>query len=92
MKLLHVITTLDVGGAEMHILSQVRGQTQRGHQVRVAYLKGQGTLAADFESAGAEWVGCVGSGPLLPFKLRGHLAWCDLVHSHLLKADMATAL
>ncbi len=44
MKLLHVITTLDVGGAEMHILHQVRGQVARGHQVRVAYLLGEGTL------------------------------------------------
>jgi len=90
MKLLHVITTLDVGGAEMHLLSQVRGQTARGHDVRVAYLKGHGTLAKDFEVAGAEWVGCVGG--LVPLRLRAHIAWCDLVHSHLLKADMATAL
>lgn len=92
MKLLHVITTLDVGGAEMHILHQVRGQVARGHQVRVAYLLGQGTLVPDFEAAGAEWVGCVGKGLGFPLALRGHLAWCDLVHSHLLRADFATAL
>jgi glycosyltransferase involved in cell wall biosynthesis len=90
MKLLHVITTLDVGGAEMHLLSQVRGQTARGHEVRVAYLKGHGTLERDFESAGAGWVGSVAG--LVPLKLREHLAWCDVVHSHLLKADVATAL
>lgn len=92
MKLLHVITTLDVGGAEMHILSQVKGQVARGHQVRVAYLKGQGTLAEDFRAAGAEWVGCVSSGLGAPFALWKHLRWCDLVHSHLLKADMLTAV
>ncbi len=44
MNILHVITTLDVGGAEMHLLAQVRGQSERGHAVRVAYLKGQGSL------------------------------------------------
>ena len=38
MNILHVITTLDVGGAEMHILAQVQGQAERGHCVRVAYL------------------------------------------------------
>ncbi len=92
MKLLHVITTLDVGGAEMHLLAQVRGQTARGSAVRVAWLKGAGTLADDFRAAGAEWVGRVGSGLGLPLRLRRHVAWCDLVHSHLLKADMATAL
>lgn len=87
-----MITTLDVGGAEMHILHQVRGQVARGHQVRVAYLLGQGTLVEDFRAAGAEWVGCVGKGALFPFRLRLHLSWCDLVHSHLLRADFATAL
>ena len=53
MKILHVVTTLDVGGAEMHLLSQVRGQTERGHEPSVAYLKGEGSLADDFRSAGA---------------------------------------
>lgn len=92
MKLLHVITTLDVGGAEMHILHQVRGQVARGHEVRVAYLFGEGTLVPDFKAAGAEWVGCVGKGPGFLFALRKHLSWCDLVHSHLLRADFSTAL
>lgn len=91
MKLLHVITTLDVGGAEMHLLAQVRGQGERGHQVRVAYLKGGGSLTPEMLEAGAEWVGPVGLA-LAPLRLRRHLAWCDLVHSHLLKADAATAL
>jgi glycosyltransferase involved in cell wall biosynthesis len=91
VRILHVITTLDVGGAEMHILSQVRGQTARGHAVRVAYLKGHGTLEADFRAAGAEWVGCVSSGVALPLRLWKQLRWAEIVHSHLLKADMATA-
>jgi len=91
MKILHVITTLDVGGAEMHILSQVRGQVARGHEVRVAYLKGHGTLVPDFQAAGAGWVGCVSSGPALPARLWPHLRWAQIVHSHLLKADMVSA-
>jgi glycosyltransferase involved in cell wall biosynthesis len=91
VNILHVITTLDVGGAEMHLSSQVRGQRARGHAVRVAYLKGGGALAADIAAAGAEWTGCVGSGPALAWRLRRHIAWADVVHSHLLKADMATA-
>lgn len=91
MKILHVLTTLDVGGAEMHVLKQVRGQAARGHEVRVVYLKGQGTLAGDFREAGASLVRHVPGGPLFPFKLRADLAWCDLVHSHLLKADVLTA-
>jgi len=92
VRILHVITTLDVGGAEMHLLSQVRGQAQRGHDVRVAWLKGEGALADDFRAAGARWAGWVGSGPGLPARLWPQLRWAEVVHSHLLKADMATAL
>jgi len=92
VKLLHVITTLDVGGAEMHLLSQVRGQCAAGHSVRVAYLKGAGTLADDFRAAGAEWVGPLPLGLGFPFRLRRQLKWADVVHSHLLKADAATAV
>jgi len=92
VKLLHVLTTLDVGGAEMHVLKQVRGQVERGHEVRVRYLKGQGTLREDFLAAGAGVVDRAAAGPLFPFRLRADLAWCDLVHSHLLKADAFTAL
>ncbi len=91
MKILHIITTLDVGGAEMHLLSQVRGQSSRGHEVRVAYLKGQGTLASDFREAGAREVllSPLGSGAS---RILSHLAWAEVVHSHLLKADMFSAV
>jgi glycosyltransferase involved in cell wall biosynthesis len=92
VRILHVITTLDVGGAEMHVLAQTRGQAGRGHQVRIAYLKGAGTLAPDFLEAGAESVVPVGSGPLAPARLFPHLRWAEIVHTHLLKADMLGAL
>ena len=87
MRILHVITTLDVGGAEMHLLSQVRGQTARGHAVRVGYLKGGGALADDFRAAGAERVERVG-----PLALFREARRAELVHSHLLKADALTAV
>lgn len=92
MKILHVLTTLDVGGAEMHVLKQVRGQASRGHEVRVVYLKGQGTLVPDFVEAGAQSATFLKGGPLFPFQLRKSLKWCDLVHSHLLKADVLTGM
>ena len=86
MRILHVITTLDVGGAEMHLLSQVRGQAAAGHAVRVLYLKGKGTLAPDLRDAGAGFVGRAGAGGLFR-----SARWADLVHTHLLKADMTGA-
>jgi glycosyltransferase involved in cell wall biosynthesis len=87
MKILHVITTLDVGGAEVHLLSQVRGQVARGHAIRVLYLKGGGSLAPEMREAGAGYVGKAGAVALFR-----SIRWADLVHSHLLKADMATAV
>lgn len=92
MRILHVITTLDVGGAEMHLLAQVRGQHERGHSVHVAYLKGHGTLVPDFEEAGAERVFHLGSTLAAPFRLAAALGGFDIVHTHLLKADMLGAL
>ncbi len=89
MRILHVVTTLDVGGAEMHLASQVRGQTERGHEARVAFLKGGGTLAPDFARAGASAVHRVRG---LGASLLPHLRWAELVHSHLLKADALTAV
>lgn len=90
MKILHVLTTLDVGGAEMHVLAQVRGQVARGHAVRVVWLKGAGSVAPDLRAAGAELVEHV-SASAFPFRVRRHARWADIVHSHLLKADMLTA-
>ncbi|MDP6538774.1 MAG: glycosyltransferase family 4 protein [Planctomycetota bacterium] len=92
MRVLHVITTLDVGGAEMHLLSQVRGQCARGHAVRVRYLKGECTLAEDFAQAGAEQVRAVSWLPWGARSLAADLAWADVVHSHLLKADGLTGI
>ena len=91
MRILHVITTLDVGGAEMHLLAQVRGQSARGHSVAVAYLKGHGTLEADFRAAGASSVTRLPLGPAFPWRLARLAHGADIVHTHLLKADMAVA-
>ncbi|HVS09412.1 MAG TPA: hypothetical protein VMS76_06010, partial [Planctomycetota bacterium] len=92
MRILHVITTLDVGGAEMHLLAQVAGQVRRGHEVRVAWLKGKGSLAGDLRAAGASWVGQVAPRPRGVAELGSQMRWAERVHSHLLKADLASAL
>ncbi|MCA8981088.1 MAG: glycosyltransferase [Planctomycetes bacterium] len=91
MKILHVITTLDMGGAEKYLLSQVRGQTARGHEVRVAYLKGAGSLRNDFLEAGAAQVIHAPLGVGSYTRLWPALRAADVVHTHLLKADMSVA-
>ena len=91
MRILHVITTLDVGGAEMHLLAQVRGQSARGHAPSVAFLKGHGTLERDFRAAGAREVVRLALGPSFPWRLARLARGADVLHTHLLKADMAVA-
>jgi len=94
MRILHLITTLGVGGAEKHLLMLSSGQVQRGHVVQVAYLKGAGELTTAFESKGVAVTAL--PGPAL--RLRGQLAGLasdfrpDVLHTHLLKADALGAL
>ncbi|MHC5210222.1 MAG: glycosyltransferase [Planctomycetota bacterium] len=102
LRLLHVITTLGVGGAEKHLLLLARGLAERGHAVRIAWLKGQGELAPAFAQAGlaTERLGGAADagGEVRPWAAKRALArlvreWRpDLVHTHLLKADALGAL
>jgi glycosyltransferase involved in cell wall biosynthesis len=105
MRILHVITTLGVGGAEKHLQILTRGQVARGHEVRVAYLKGQGELTRDFEAQGVGVVNLQGGGGALGrLPLLGELLGArsslrrllrdwrpDVLHTHLLKADAVGA-
>jgi len=102
MRILHVITTLGVGGAEKHLLMLAGGQRRRGHELHVAYLKGEGELAEEFRERGvsverlhregaggglAELVASRGRLRRLAARLRP-----DIVHTHLLKADALGAV
>lgn len=100
MKIVHVITTLGVGGAEKHLLWLTTGQVAAGHTVQVVFLKGDGELAGDFRDAGVD-VAFVDFdkarfGTLrravrdLAALLRAEAP--DIVHTHLLKADALGAL
>lgn len=57
----------------------------------MAYLKGQGTLADDFRASGASDVIRIPLGGGIS-RIIPHMRWADIVHSHLLKADMLTAM
>ncbi len=93
MRIVHFITTLGVGGAEKHLLWLGAGQLAAGHEVSVAWLKGEGELQGDFEAAGM-------SAQKIPFESAGQLPAAlgaleahlrqlapDVLHTHLLKAD-----
>lgn len=52
MRVLHVITTINRGGAENHLVELVSGQVAAGTEVAVAYLKGDGYWTEQLLSLG----------------------------------------
>jgi len=92
-RVLHVITSVDVGGAENHLLSLVDGLDDRGYEVTIAYLKGDGELADEFRDAGCsvERIGIradvdpVGFWRLVRLVRAGDY---DLIHTHLYHGDV----
>ncbi|MFZ4405660.1 MAG: glycosyltransferase family 4 protein [Pseudobdellovibrionaceae bacterium] len=48
LKILHVITSIDRGGAENHLLALAQSQKKDGHEVHIAYLKGNHELKTAF--------------------------------------------
>ncbi len=93
-RLLHVITTLDPGGAENALIDLVTGLAERGWDQRIAWLKDAGALQSVFQALSVPCTNLdVASGW---WNARDQLQeLCrnvDLVHSHLLKANTLAAL
>lgn len=88
MRILHLITTLERGGAENHLLQLVTVQVASGIDVQVAYLKGAGELVSEFAALGVPVTKASGLRDLLLLR-RSHQ---DLVHAHLPQAELAALL
>jgi glycosyltransferase involved in cell wall biosynthesis len=95
LKILHIITTIERGGAEKQLVTLVRAQLLRGHEVSVFYLKGNPDLKSTLESIGIKVIGT--SYQLTSFLLffkdyRKFLHDKDLMHAHLPAAEILAAL
>jgi glycosyltransferase involved in cell wall biosynthesis len=53
-KIIHLITTIEFGGAEKQLLILARNQVKQGLEVEVFYLKGKPELKSKFEDAGVK--------------------------------------
>jgi len=53
-KIIHLITTIEFGGAEKQLLILARNQVKQGLKVEVFYLKGKPELKSKFEDAGVK--------------------------------------
>jgi glycosyltransferase involved in cell wall biosynthesis len=94
MRIVQVITTLEPLGAQNHVLSLARGQIAAGHELRIVYLKGHGSLKQKFLAAGCASVTKISfDRPSQLFSaiwtLARHLrrVHADVIHTHLLKAN-----
>ncbi|MCB9898404.1 MAG: glycosyltransferase [Planctomycetes bacterium] len=93
LRIVHVITTLGVGGAEKHLLWLGEGQRRAGHEVHVVYLKGKGELVQEFLDRGVQPHRVPMEGllrapaALLALTRLLRRLRPDVVHTHLLKAD-----
>jgi glycosyltransferase involved in cell wall biosynthesis len=100
VKVLHLINTLSVGGAELHLLTLCRHQKRQGLEPVVACLreqvKGSRPLSCDFEGEGVRVTGLETDGR---FDLRSISRFAclvakerpDILHTHLPRADLAGA-
>ena len=52
VRALHIMTTLDVGGAEAQVLAVLTGLARPPNEISVAWHKGRGELAPRFRAAG----------------------------------------
>ncbi|HLR46712.1 MAG TPA: hypothetical protein VK092_06080 [Deinococcales bacterium] len=55
MKILFVVTDLDLGGAEAQVVTLACGLKQRGHAVEVASLIDPLARTEDLDAAGVPW-------------------------------------
>lgn len=95
MKILHLITTIEFGGAEKQLLILAREQAQRGHRVEIAYLKGTPELATFFSDSGITIIESLHKKSILRqiLELRKLIVKnnYDVVHSHLPRAELLLA-
>lgn len=94
MKVLHLVTTLDRGGAENQLKILVSEQVRQGMQVFVLPLKGKLDLLSEFKDAGAEVItGYANLSPLKQLRLLIREDFnIDTLHSHLPRAELIGSL
>ena len=94
MRILHVITTIDRGGAENQLVLLVREQLKSGHKVVVLPLKGGAELHQILTKYGAEVLGSLlNINPIRQvIKIKRLNKSFDIVHAHLPRAEILSAL
>jgi glycosyltransferase involved in cell wall biosynthesis len=91
----HVITTIEMGGAEKQLLILAASQANSGRKVRVCYLKGNPELANEFTASGVTVMDQIANKNFFVqlYLLRKiQFDKNEVVHAHLPQAELTTAL
>jgi glycosyltransferase involved in cell wall biosynthesis len=93
-KVMHVITTIERGGAENQLVTLVQEQVKLGLKVTILPLKGQAELVENFEYSGAKVDLSIFNRPILyqVQRLRKLIPGDCLVHAHLPRAELLVAI
>ena len=94
MRILYVITDLEIGGAPLHLLRLARRVGEAGHEPVVVSLRPPGPVAEQMRAAGVAVRSCGARGPWdwgVFAALAGHLRAVqpDIVHALLFHANLA---
>ncbi len=94
-KVLHIITTIEFGGAEKQLLVLTKTQILEGRFVEILYLKGKPELLKDFEDLGVK-VSTEFSNIYPPFQVLKILTYLkknkyEIIHAHLPRAELICA-
>lgn len=94
IEVLHVVTTIERGGAENAVLILARAQAQSGYGVAVLPLKGEPELIEDFTSAGIDVNVSLLNRPILKqlIELRKIRKRGLIVHAHLPRSELFARL
>jgi glycosyltransferase involved in cell wall biosynthesis len=97
IRILQLITSLERGGAENHLLALLRHADREAFDVEVAVLTGEGELVPVFKQADISVHLVHAKSRFDPFALKRlkaliHEGRFDIVHSHLFRADIYAAL
>lgn len=94
MKIWHVITTIESGGAENQLLILAKMQVEQGNQVMVSYLKGKPELREHFEKYGIRVEKSLAKKPwLVQIFLKKCIKFkADVIHLHLPRTELIFAL
>ena len=94
-KLIHLITTIEFGGAEKQLLILTRNQIKLGLEVEVFYLKGKPELKKQFEDVGVKVNSLLVDQPFIfqVTKFRKFIRNNECpVHTHLPQAELVATL